>query len=78
VASRAGFLLGLFFDPEDRGDVPPKRLLTFKGLHSVISQKIELFITTAVGTSNPTSFNFFKIIRRERYKDVTIPITHTF
>jgi hypothetical protein len=26
----AGFLLGLFFDPEDRGDmVPPKRRLTF-------------------------------------------------
>jgi hypothetical protein len=36
-------LLGLFFDPEDGGDVSPKRKLTFNGLHGVISQKIELF-----------------------------------
>jgi hypothetical protein len=27
-----GFLLGLFFDPEDGGDVPSKRLSTFNGL----------------------------------------------
>jgi hypothetical protein len=27
--------------------------LTFNGLHGVISQKLELFITTAVRTSNP-------------------------
>jgi hypothetical protein len=32
----------------------PKRWLTSSGLHGVISQKIELFITTAVRTSNPT------------------------
>jgi hypothetical protein len=38
--------------------VPPKRLLTFNGLHGVISQKIVLFITTAVRTSNPT-FSMF-------------------
>jgi hypothetical protein len=51
----AGFLLGLYFDPEDEGDMfPAKCLLTFNGLHGVISQKIELFITTAVGPSNPT------------------------
>jgi hypothetical protein len=31
----------------------PKRRLTFNGLHSVISQKIVLCITTAVRTSNP-------------------------
>jgi hypothetical protein len=48
------FLLGLFFDPEDGGDMFPKRRLTFNGLHGVISQKIVLFITTAVRTSNPT------------------------
>jgi hypothetical protein len=36
----AGFLLGLFFDPEDEGDVPPKRPLTYSGLHGDISQKI--------------------------------------
>jgi hypothetical protein len=45
LLSQAGFLLGLFFDPEDGGDVPKKRRLTFNGLHSVIAQKIELFIT---------------------------------
>jgi hypothetical protein len=33
---------------------PPKRQLTFKGLHVVISHKIELFIVTAVRTSNLT------------------------
>jgi hypothetical protein len=35
-----GFLLGLFFDPEDKDDM---FLRTFNGLHSVISQKIWLF-----------------------------------
>jgi hypothetical protein len=29
-------------------------LVDINELHGVISQKIELFITTAVGTSNPT------------------------
>jgi hypothetical protein len=38
-------LLGIFFCPEDGGDM---------FLHSVISQKIELFITTAGRTANPT------------------------
>jgi hypothetical protein len=51
----AGFLLGLFFDPEEGGDMfLPKRLLTFSGLHGVISHEIARFITTAVRTSNPT------------------------
>jgi hypothetical protein len=31
--------------------------LTFNGLHSVISQKIEVFIITAVRTSNPNVEN---------------------
>jgi hypothetical protein len=40
----AGILLGLFlFDPENGGDVSPKRRLIFNGLHGVISQKIVLF-----------------------------------
>jgi hypothetical protein len=39
----AGFLLNYFFDPEDGGDVPPKRQSTLSGLHGVISQKIVLF-----------------------------------
>jgi hypothetical protein len=38
-----GFLLGLFFDPEDGGDVPPKCGLTFNGLYRVISQTTERF-----------------------------------
>jgi hypothetical protein len=37
----AGFLLG--FDAEDGGDISPKHGLTFSGLCSVISRKIELF-----------------------------------
>jgi hypothetical protein len=33
--------------------------LTFTELHRVISQKVELFIITAVTTSNPTTDEFF-------------------
>jgi hypothetical protein len=46
-------LLGLFFDSEDGGDVRPKRQLTFNGKHRVISQRIDLFVTTAVRTLDP-------------------------
>jgi hypothetical protein len=42
------------FNPEDGGNILPKRLLTFNGLHGFISQTIQHFITTAVGTSNST------------------------
>jgi hypothetical protein len=50
-----GFLLSVFFDLKDGGDMfPPKRLLTFNGLREVLSQKTELFITTAVRTSDLT------------------------
>jgi hypothetical protein len=34
--------------------VPPKHLLALNGLHRIISQKMVLFITTAVRTANPT------------------------
>jgi hypothetical protein len=37
-----------------RRHVPPKCHLTFNRLHGIISQKTELFITTAVRTLNPT------------------------
>jgi hypothetical protein len=37
-----------------RRHVPPKHRLTSKALHGVISQRIELFISTATRTSNPT------------------------
>jgi hypothetical protein len=40
--------------------VTPKHRLIFNGLHGVISQKIVLFITTAVRTSNPTKSNIFR------------------
>jgi hypothetical protein len=43
----AGFL---FFAPEDGGDI----FLRNVGLHGVIYQKIELIITAAVSTLNPT------------------------
>jgi hypothetical protein len=39
--------------------VPPKRQLKLNGLHGVISQKIILFIATAVKTSNPTCLYLF-------------------
>jgi hypothetical protein len=50
-----GFLLSLFLRPwRWRRYFPPKRRLQLNGLHGVISQKIIIFITTAVKTSNPT------------------------
>jgi hypothetical protein len=40
--------------------------LTLNGLHGVISQKLILFITTAVKASNPTMFILFsKKLERE-------------
>jgi hypothetical protein len=53
VASRA--LLDLFFDPEDGWmHVSLKRRLTFNGLHGVISQKIEILITTTTSSLGGT------------------------
>jgi hypothetical protein len=46
-------LLGSFFDPEDGGDMFLWNVGWPNGLHDVISQKIEVFVTTAVITSNP-------------------------
>jgi hypothetical protein len=47
-------LLNLFLRPwRWRRYVPPRRRLKLNGLHGAISQKIILFITTAVKTSNP-------------------------
>jgi hypothetical protein len=55
ICFHAGFFLSLLFWPwKWRRYVPPKRRLTFKGLHSVISQNMVLFITTAMRTSNST------------------------
>jgi hypothetical protein len=47
------FLAQLIFRPwRWRRYVPPKRRLTLNGLHGVICQKMVLFITAAVRTSN--------------------------
>jgi hypothetical protein len=52
---QAGFLLRLFFRPwRWRRYVPPKRRLTLNGLQGDISQKMVLFITSAVRSSTPT------------------------
>jgi hypothetical protein len=36
-------------------NVPPKRLLIFNRLYGAMSQKIELFLVTAVRALNPVS-----------------------
>jgi hypothetical protein len=41
-----------------RRHIPPKCRLTFNGLYGIISQKLELFITTAVRTSNPRQIHY--------------------
>jgi hypothetical protein len=45
----------------------PKSQLTFNGLHGVISQKIELFIGTAVRTSNPIGTVFVSLSGKDFY-----------
>jgi hypothetical protein len=54
------FLLGLFFDPEDGHMFLRKVCWLLNGLHSVLSQKKEGFVTTGVRTWNP-SVLFFDI-----------------
>jgi hypothetical protein len=52
-------MLGLIFKPEYGGDVFSRNIdLIFNRLHGVISKKIELLISTAMGTSNPTDKYF--------------------
>jgi hypothetical protein len=47
--------IGAANHPASRRYVPPKRRLKLNVLHGAISQKMILFITTAVKTSNPTN-----------------------
>jgi hypothetical protein len=47
VENRAGFVIGLFFGREDRGDMF-LRHVGFNELHIVMDQKVEIFITTAM------------------------------
>jgi hypothetical protein len=49
-----GFLLDFLQSWRWRRYFPAKRRLTISGLHGVISQKAELFLTTVGRTSNPT------------------------
>jgi hypothetical protein len=66
----AGFLLSLFFRPwRWRRHVPRKRQLTLNRLHGVITQKIILFIPTAVRTSDPTSLFLSSSSSWSRYSD---------
>jgi hypothetical protein len=44
MSTDAGILLSLFFDPEDGGNVPPKRQLTLNGLQGVINQPSRWFL----------------------------------
>lgn len=48
--AQAGFFLPLLFDFEKRRYLSSKRPLIYKGLHEVISQKIEHFISIFVIT----------------------------
>jgi hypothetical protein len=53
VCSVFHIVFKLFFGPEEGGEnIPPKHLLNYNGLHSVTTQKIELFITISVRPSN--------------------------
>jgi hypothetical protein len=51
---------------------PPKRQLTFNGLHGVISQKIERFITTSVRSSNPTEVPLKIYNKKIDIKELTV------
>jgi hypothetical protein len=50
------FLAWLIWLWRQKHHVLPKRRLTFKGLHGVISHKIKPFITTSVRTASPTYY----------------------
>jgi hypothetical protein len=49
----AGLLLNLFCELKMGAKYSSEKSVAFNSLHSVISQQIELFITTAVKISNP-------------------------
>jgi hypothetical protein len=49
------FLAWLILRPRRwRRQVPSKHVLTFNGLHGVISKKMDLFVVAAVKPTNPT------------------------
>jgi GNAT superfamily N-acetyltransferase len=52
--------------------------LAFNGLYGVISQKIELFITTVVRTSNPTNYVMFLIESSKDLEDDGFNTNHPY
>jgi hypothetical protein len=64
VTSTAGILLGSFSILKTEVIISPKRRFTFNALHVVLSHDTVLFITTAVGTSNPNRYVIVKVILR--------------
>jgi hypothetical protein len=59
-------------------DITPRSRLTFNGLHRVISQKTELFITKAVRTSNPTNLVFSRTLYETDAWDTPSKLKHVF
>jgi hypothetical protein len=57
---------------------PPKRRLFFNGLHYVISQKIEIFIITAVRTSNSQYISFLSLNVYKEHVLTNLHISWTF
>jgi hypothetical protein len=55
----------------------PATVIGFNALHGVISQKIVLFITTAVRTSNPTYEDILQQVERISYQ-VVFRMSHEF
>jgi hypothetical protein len=65
------YLLQRILRPSRRKrNVPTKRQLTFNGLHGIMPQKTELFLTTALRTINLT--------HRYRQKKLQAPAIETF
>jgi hypothetical protein len=59
-----GFSFGLFFGPQDGGDVSPKHQLAFNRLHGTISQKTEVFFLFYLLQNLITKAAYFKNIHQ--------------
>jgi hypothetical protein len=53
---KAGFLLGIFFDPEDGSDTFLRNVGCLSRDYTALYSRRELCITTAVRASSPTSY----------------------
>jgi hypothetical protein len=52
--------------------VPPKRRITFNGLHGVISQKVQAILTTAVRSSDRTQVRSVSVLRINQNVDTQV------